>query len=435
MESLLNDSAHLAIMRLIDVTDDTVTIQKTLLEELKTTNAVEKYTASGELKDVPLPPLITIATNAVGKKFLLRLLSPNIRHIEPDEDYIFEINSPYSKKDNNIRRKEHLKFLQDTVIKLFTNTFYADIVVRNIHGNKIMENVIKVFYDHNILNSLVNVYAGEITDTTDSSNTNLLNSQKKKISVEESDSESGSGSDSDSNSDSDEDEDEDEDEDAKELKKADLENQDSDEEQDEPVTDTATSKSKKVKSTTYVAKIEPEVAISIEEDKIAHTFIKRLFLFENNAYDATATAIETDLWTGAITETRVFTNNLYNKLTTNDNSLILKWILCNRGCYTLLSMLNANSDTSTSTSISDKLRVLLKKLVTSKDLNGSSNGGAKALVDAVAVPSDSKGKVEAKAKTPAKSAASASAPATGKKSKAATPKKEEDTPAKRTRRK
>ena len=64
----MHDSAHLAIVRLVDVTDDTVTVQKMLLEELKSVNAVEKYTATGELKAVPVPPLVSVATHRTGRQ-------------------------------------------------------------------------------------------------------------------------------------------------------------------------------------------------------------------------------------------------------------------------------------------------------------------------------------------------------------------------------
>jgi len=46
-ESLFHDSAHLVVMRLVDVTDDTVNVQKSLIEEIRTVQPVEKYSASG----------------------------------------------------------------------------------------------------------------------------------------------------------------------------------------------------------------------------------------------------------------------------------------------------------------------------------------------------------------------------------------------------
>jgi pumilio family protein 6 len=49
LESLLHDSAFLTIMRLVDVTDDTVTVQKSLLEEIRSPLADIKYTATGEV--------------------------------------------------------------------------------------------------------------------------------------------------------------------------------------------------------------------------------------------------------------------------------------------------------------------------------------------------------------------------------------------------
>src|SRR5690349_10287865 len=56
-ESLLHDSAFLGILRLVDVTDDTVNVQKSLFDELRTAPG-EKYTATGDLITAALPPLL-----------------------------------------------------------------------------------------------------------------------------------------------------------------------------------------------------------------------------------------------------------------------------------------------------------------------------------------------------------------------------------------
>ena len=79
LESLLHDSAYLVILRLVDVTDDTVTVQKSLLDEIKSPQPDIKYTATGEVIGTPLPPLVSLAHHRHGHKLLLRLLAPEHR--------------------------------------------------------------------------------------------------------------------------------------------------------------------------------------------------------------------------------------------------------------------------------------------------------------------------------------------------------------------
>ena len=81
VESLLHDSAYLVILRLVDVTDDTITVQKSLLDEIKSPQPDIKYTATGEVIGTPLPPLVSLAHHRHGHKLLLRLLAPEHRLI------------------------------------------------------------------------------------------------------------------------------------------------------------------------------------------------------------------------------------------------------------------------------------------------------------------------------------------------------------------
>lgn len=78
LESILHSSAHLGIMRIIDVTDDTVNVQKSMLQEIRATQAQVTYTAAGEVLGTPLPPLVKIMMHPQGCKLLLRLLSPQV---------------------------------------------------------------------------------------------------------------------------------------------------------------------------------------------------------------------------------------------------------------------------------------------------------------------------------------------------------------------
>jgi hypothetical protein len=73
----VRSTGYIAIIRLVDVTDDTVTVQKTLLQELAPAAPLEvQYTASGEQLPMSAPPLATVCAHKEGSKLLLLLLAP-----------------------------------------------------------------------------------------------------------------------------------------------------------------------------------------------------------------------------------------------------------------------------------------------------------------------------------------------------------------------
>jgi len=120
LESLCHHAAFLSIMRLIDVTDDTVNIQKTLLQEISVLSSPNQYTADGILIPNQYPPLVKIITDRFGHKLILRLLNPNKRHLEPDEEEYLDLSVivPTSKKTFEMRRKENLAYLKPTLLTL-----------------------------------------------------------------------------------------------------------------------------------------------------------------------------------------------------------------------------------------------------------------------------------------------------------------------------
>ena len=121
LESLQHSAAHLGIMRLIDVTDDTVNVQKMLLDEVRATKAVVTYAANGEVVGESLPPLVSIAKHPQGCKVLLRLLAPHKQHLEPDEQTLFlqdRLQNPHSKKTPAARRQEHLAYLRAPLLQV-----------------------------------------------------------------------------------------------------------------------------------------------------------------------------------------------------------------------------------------------------------------------------------------------------------------------------
>jgi hypothetical protein len=119
MESLLHDAAFLPLLRLIDVTDDTVAVQKALFDEIRSTQPAIKYTATGEVIGTPLPPLVSIALHRNGSKLLLHLLAPHKKNLEAgDEAALFSVTSANSKKAPAVRRREHLAYLRAPLIQV-----------------------------------------------------------------------------------------------------------------------------------------------------------------------------------------------------------------------------------------------------------------------------------------------------------------------------
>lgn len=90
LQLLTHRDAYLAIMRLVEVTDDTVALQKGLLAELCDETVQEKFAANPSLEDekeeddnekgdeasAHSVPLAQVALHNNGSKLLLRLLAP-----------------------------------------------------------------------------------------------------------------------------------------------------------------------------------------------------------------------------------------------------------------------------------------------------------------------------------------------------------------------
>jgi hypothetical protein len=156
-ESLLHDSAYLGIMRLVDVTDDTVNVQKSLFDELRVT-AAEKYTASGELIAGALPPLLAVALHRNAHKLLLRLLAPTQRHLEPDEEGLFATAGEHSKKTPELRRREHLLYLRSTLVQLCA--VHTETLMRNRFGSRVLSAALEVYHPSSVVEAVARVCAG-----------------------------------------------------------------------------------------------------------------------------------------------------------------------------------------------------------------------------------------------------------------------------------
>ena len=266
LESLLHDSAFLAILRLVDVTDDTVTVQKSLLEEIRSPLADIKYTATGEIIGTPYPPLISIAKHRNGNKLLLRLLAPDRKCLEPgDESDLFATVPSSSKKIPAMRRREHLAYLKLPLVQVCAQ--YAGDLVRCRAGGRVLEEVVRTFFPASTLDSVARIFAGLEVQVADISEEDIRAFDA-----------------------GDEDEDEEEEEDGEEDEAEDEKGEGEEEEDEKNDGGSGDEDAEEMEvddEETEVEEAEPNVKIApvaellpIQEDPVAHLLLKKILLFE-----------------------------------------------------------------------------------------------------------------------------------------------------------
>ena len=263
LESLLHDSAFLAIMRLVDVTDDTVTVQKSLLEEIRSPMADIKYTATGEVIGTPYPPLISIAKHRNGNKLLLKLLSPDKKCLEPgDETDLFATVPTSSKKLPGMRRREHLAYLKAPLIQVCAQ--YAGDLVRCRSGGRVLEEVVRTFFPASVLDSIARVFSGLEVDVAELNQEDMKAYEGADDDEEEEEEEEEEGEGEEEEGDNEEMDEEDGDEEGEEGDDA-MDEEMAEEESSVPVP----------------SKSVPAVELlPIQEDPVAHLLLKKLLQFE-----------------------------------------------------------------------------------------------------------------------------------------------------------
>jgi pumilio family protein 6 len=145
--SLLHRDAYLALLRLVQVTDDTVSIHKSILNEILTAPKSE----DDEAKNV----MLDLALSESGSKLFLMLLAQDdttrMKYFDPYERSILEHVAMIkengkevstSKKEAETRRKELLKYLQDPLVELCTE--HAETLIFSIPGSRVLKEVYAV---------------------------------------------------------------------------------------------------------------------------------------------------------------------------------------------------------------------------------------------------------------------------------------------------
>lgn len=161
--SLLHKDAYIAIIRLLDVTDDTVAIQKNILIELLS-HPVKK---GQEAMETDLSPILDIALSDTGSKLFLHLLASDEEQLfDPFERELLkpatitgdggEVVST-SKKNPETRRKELAQYLRKILCDLCLA--HTTQLMRSKSGSKVIRVVFQSFPSVELATSIVDACA------------------------------------------------------------------------------------------------------------------------------------------------------------------------------------------------------------------------------------------------------------------------------------
>jgi hypothetical protein len=321
MELAMHHASHLALMRLVEVTDDTVNIQKSLFEEIRSTKAIEKYSATGELLSKPYPPMVVLAMDRYGSKFVQHLLhaSSEHHHLMPDETSLF-INDPNittSKKSFETRRMENLVYLKPSMINQFTR--YAADLLRSRSGSQVLESVFKVFYSDRLIDTTARVFCDLPMEDMEE-----MDDQVAAVEEEEED-EMGMEEDADAY------EEDDGNQELNATSRVDYWANDENENLDAAaaVDDEAIE--------------EASNHLPIHEDPVAHLTLKSILQFEASLFSSIASSIDQSLFDTAPTIDKSFSMSFLRHLS-NDRERLATWLSCNRSCLALADIWKVNCD-------------------------------------------------------------------------------------------
>mmetsp|Transcript_19481 Transcript_19481/g.56043 ORF Transcript_19481/g.56043 Transcript_19481/m.56043 type:complete len:634 (-) Transcript_19481:45-1946(-) len=163
--SLLHRDAYLALLRLIDVTDDTVAINKSVLAELQV-NPDAKGNDDEDGAGSNLSPILDLATSDTGSKLFLLLLSSSDetrrRYFDPMELEVLRTGAtiqeggediPTSKKNADTRRTELLQYVRSLLIELCAK--HPDELLRSTPGSRVLREVVASFPSQELVDAIV----------------------------------------------------------------------------------------------------------------------------------------------------------------------------------------------------------------------------------------------------------------------------------------
>lgn len=177
--SLLHRDAYLAILRMMEVMDDTVLVNKMLLAELHQNPDSKAASVNDEEKPSPILDLVLSDT---GSKLFLLLLVPKEDSPSTDDStnatqrlqkyldpYELEVLHPHptitengesvptSKKDDETRRQELVVYLKELLIDACVK--HTEEMMRSKAGSRVLLEVCETFPTEEIFNSILDVCA------------------------------------------------------------------------------------------------------------------------------------------------------------------------------------------------------------------------------------------------------------------------------------
>jgi pumilio homology domain family member 6 len=187
---LLHRQAYLAILRLVQLTDDTVSIHKNLFQELLKPPALEVASVKTQKNGIQAQPassaataaespLLEIALSDTGSKLFLLLLVDETSNsegykklLDPYEHSVLFPNPvvvengveiPTSRKDSTIRRQELVQCLREPLIEMCSQ--HASALLRSIPGSAVLKEVYaNLDRPASIVQAVVDVCVAESSD-------------------------------------------------------------------------------------------------------------------------------------------------------------------------------------------------------------------------------------------------------------------------------
>lgn len=169
--SLLHSDAYIAILRMLDVIDDTVTVQKSVLAELevlpekKVVNPLEEKDNEDEDNN-KISPLLELALSETASKMFLLLLSKDEdtkkKYLDPLEIEILRPDPtvkegdeevPTSKKNRNTRRVELLQYMKSSLVECCIN--HSTDLLPSRCGGKVLKEVYEAFPSKELADAIV----------------------------------------------------------------------------------------------------------------------------------------------------------------------------------------------------------------------------------------------------------------------------------------
>jgi len=195
--SLMHPDGYITILRILDVTDDTVIVQKSILAELLLLpSKSEKDKVKVDITGTPIEksekemegdksPLLDLALSETGCKLFLFLFADTEtkrkKFFDPAELEILHQNPvvtqgeeeiPTSKKNSNTRRVELLQYMKESLVELCVA--HPNLLLRSRCGSKVMREIFEAFPSKELLSAITDTCDDHTEKTSSSTDLSML---------------------------------------------------------------------------------------------------------------------------------------------------------------------------------------------------------------------------------------------------------------------